>query len=312
MNRALAALAAPIAAVGLLAACGDTSGPDEPVAASSTSSTSDTTEIAEGPARIVSLSPSITETLFAIGAGDQVVAVDSMSNHPADAPVTDLSAYEPNVEAIAAYDPDLVVVDASVPDVIAGLELLDIEVFEADAAQTLEDAYAQVRELGEVTGHADEADAVADKMQADIEAALARLPEREEPLSFYHELDDMLYSVTSKTFIGELYSSAGLVNVADAADPDGSNGGYPQLSAELLVAADPDLIFLADVKCCGQSAATLAARPGFAGLSAVVNGNVVLLDDDTSSRWGPRVVEFLEQIVDAVAGFDEAEVKAAA
>jgi iron complex transport system substrate-binding protein len=302
VNRTIAAALA--AALCLVTACGD----DEPA---STGEPTTTVTPAAAPQRIVSLSASSTEMLFAIGAGDQVVAADTNSNYPPEAPTTDLSAYEPNVEAISTYDPDLVVVDATDPDLTAGLEALGIEVLDAPAARTLEDTYDQLTQLGEVTGHEAEARDVVTAMKADIEELLADLPARDEPLTYYHELDDTLFSVTSDTFIGELYSLAGLENVADAADADGQSGGYPQLSAEFLVAADPDLVFLADSKCCAQTAATFAARPGFASLSAVGNGQVILLDDDVASRWGPRVVDLLGQIVDAVRGVDADEAAAA-
>ena len=302
MNRTIAAALA--AALCLVTACGD----DEPT---STGEPTTTVAPAAAPQRIVSLSASSTEMLFAIGAGDQVVAADTNSNYPPEAPTTDLSAYEPNVEAISTYDPDLVVVDATDPDLTAGLEALGIEVLDAPAAKTLEDTYDQLTQLGEVTGHEAEARDVVTAMKADIEELLVDLPARDEPLTYYHELDDTLFSVTSDTFIGELYSLAGLENVADAADADGQSGGYPQLSAEFLVAADPDLVFLADSKCCAQTAATFAARPGFASLSAVGNGHVILLDDDVPSRWGPRVVDLLGQIVDAVRGVDADEAAAA-
>jgi iron complex transport system substrate-binding protein len=292
VKRTLAAL---VAAMSLLAACGDDA--TETTATSTTAAT----EAAAAPERIVSLSATSTEMLFAIGAGDQVVAVDSFSNYPEDAPTTDLSAYDPNVEAISTYDPDLVVVDGTDADLVSGLETVGIEVVEAPAAQTLEDAYDQLERLGEVTGHADEAAEVVESMQADIEDIVADVPERATPLTYYHELDNTLYTVTSSTFLGELYALAGLENIADPADADGQTGGYPQLSAEFLVAADPDLIFLADTKCCDQTAATFAARPGFEGLRAVSDDRVVELDDDIASRWGPRVVDLLREIVDAVA-----------
>lgn len=291
MQRPLAALAASLL---LLAGCGS-----DPSAGPSASSTTDATTAA-APDQIVSLSATATEMLFAIGAGDQVVAVDSYSNYPPEAPTTDLSAYEPNIEAIAGYEPDLVVVDGTDADLVAGLEALDIDVLEAPAALTLDDTYDQIAELGEVTGNVDGAADVVDEMQAGIDALLADLPAREEPLSYFHELDSTLFSVSSKTFIGQLYALAGLQNVADAADADGQAGGYPQVSAEYLVAADPDLVFLADTKCCGQTPATFAARPGFGGLRAVTAGRVIELDDDIASRWGPRVVDLLGEIVDAV------------
>ena len=135
-------------------------------------------------------------------------------------------------------------------------------------------------------------------MKTDIDELTSDLPEGGDPLTYYHELDDTLYSVTSDTFIGQVYSLADLESIADAVDDDA--GGYPQLSAEHLVQSDPDLIFLADAECCQQSAETLAARPGFADLTAIKEGNVVELDEDIASRWGPRVVDLLETIIDAV------------
>lgn len=184
---------------------------------------------------------------------------------------------------------------------VAGLETLGIETIVNEVAVTLDDTYDQIAGLAIATGHEDEGAEVVAGMRRDIDALVARVPERPEPLTYYHELDDTLYSVTSDTFIGQIYALAGLKSVADAADPTGEFGGYPQLSPELVVDADPDFIFLADTKCCGQSAETLAQRPGFETLSAVAEGRVVELDDDIASRWGPRVVDFLATVVEATA-----------
>ena len=288
-------VAALAAALVLLASCGDdddTDAQDAPAAAE-----------ADAPERIVSMSASATEMLFAIGAGDQVVAVDEQSNFPAEAPTTDLSAFEPNVEAIASHDPDLVVVDDE--ELASSLEELDIDVVVAPVAEELDDVYDQLADLGEATGHEDEAEEVAEGIRTELDALVAQVPERSEPLSFYHELDNTLYSVTSGTFIGALYELVGLENVADAADAEGQSGGFPQLSSEYLVDADPDLVFLADTKCCAQTLETFAARPGFADLTAVTEGRVVLLDDDIASRWGPRIVDFLRTIVEAVRSVPE-------
>ncbi len=286
------------------AACSDDNPQEESATTEQAASTtpaveaSPTTPAAEAsPTKIISLSPSLTETLFAVGAGEQVIAVDALSNYPADAPVTDLSGFEPNVEAIAQYAPDLVVVSDDLNNVVSGLEALDIPVMHLPAAVTLDDTFAQIEQLGAVTGHVADAAAVVADMQTRIDDVLATAPG--EALTYYHELDSTLFSVTSNTFIGEVYSSFGLVNIADAADTDGT--GYPQLSAEYLLEQDPDLIFLADTKCCGESAATAAARPGWSELAAVQNGNVIELDDDIASRWGPRVVELFEAIAAAIA-----------
>ena len=256
------------------------------------------------PERIVSLSPTATEDLFAIGAGDQVIAVDDQSNYPADAPTTDLSGFEPNVEAIAGYEPDLVVFATEPGDLGSSLEGLGITALQLDAAANLDVAYEQIEQLGAATGHADESAALVEQMRSDIQV-LVDEADRATGASFYYELDDTFYSVTSKTFIGQLLRMLGLGNIAD--EVGRGSGGYPQLSAEYIIESDPDLIFLADTKCCGQSAETVAKRPGWAGLTAVGDGAVVPLDDDVASRWGPRVVELLEQISDAA----EAEANAA-
>jgi iron complex transport system substrate-binding protein len=254
--------------------------------------------IASRPGRIVSLSPTATEMLFAIGAGDQVVAVDDQSDYPRGAPRTKLSGYEPDPESIASYEPDLVVFSNDLGDVASALDRLNIPAILEPAASNLREVYTQIRQLGEVTGRDEAAAALVSAMRARIARIVASVPRPSQPLTYYHELDDTFYSVTSSTFIGRIYSLLGLRNVADAADQDGS--GYPQLSPEYIVQANPDLIFLADTKCCGQSAATVSKRPGWSRISAVANGNVVALDDDVASRWGPRIVNFLRTVAAAV------------
>jgi iron complex transport system substrate-binding protein len=249
------------------------------------------------PERIVSLSPTSTEMLFAIGAGDQVAAADEFSNYPPEAPDTDLSGYEPNVEAIAEFDPDLVVLSNDVNDVVASLEALGIPVILHPAAETLEDTYAQIEQLGAATGHVAEAAELVASMREEVHRLVAEAPRFEEPPTFYHELDQTFFSVTSDTFVGQVYALVGLSNIADRAK---GGGPYPQLSAEFIIEADPDLIFLADTKCCGVTAEEVARRPGWDRITAIRTGAVVELDDDVASRWGPRVVEFLRAVVEAV------------
>ncbi|WP_419842038.1 ABC transporter substrate-binding protein [Candidatus Poriferisodalis sp.] len=255
-------------------------------------------ETAHAHRRIVSLSPTGTEILFAIGAGDRVVAVDEYSYYPDDAPVTDLSGWNPNVEAIASFDPDLVVMEAG-GGVADNLESLGIEVLVHQAPTTFDDVYAQIAQFGEALGLIGEADRLAAQMRSRIAELVATAPDVT-GLSYYHELDDTLYTVTSGTFIGHVYSLFGLANVADPADSGGTASGYPQLSDEFLLDADPDIIFLADTLCCAQDADTVAARPGWDQLTAVQSGRIVELNDDVVSRWGPRLVDFVEAIAESL------------
>jgi iron complex transport system substrate-binding protein len=253
----------------------------------------------EAPTRIVSLSPTATEDLFAVGAGKQVVAVDDQSTYPTEAPRTKLSGFQPNAEAVAGYSPDLVVASNDSNGLVAALRKLDVTVLMLPAATTLEEAYRQIQVLGDATGHHDEAAEVVTGTEKRIDAAVASVPATTKGLKVYHELDQTFFSATSKTFVGTVYSRFGLRNIADSVG--GPAKDYPQLSAEFVVKSAPDVIVLADTKCCGQSAATLAKRPAFASVPAVRTGTIVPLDDDLASRWGPRVADLAEIVARALA-----------
>lgn len=251
------------------------------------------------PERIVSLSPSATETLFAVGAGSQVVAVDDESDWPRGVPSTNLSAYQPNVEAIVDHRPDLVVVPSIVPrDVISGLRRLGLTVLAEPAPDDLDDAYHQIRELGLVTGHSAEGERLAGRTRARVERLIAAAPEGPS-LEVFHELDPDLFSASSDSFIGRIYARLGLRNVADPAARRASNP-YPQLSSEAVVSADPDLIVLADSQCCGQTPATVRRRVGWDAVAAVRGGAVVTIDEAIASRWGPRIPIFVERVVETI------------
>jgi ABC-type Fe3+-hydroxamate transport system substrate-binding protein len=306
---------APAVLVGLLsplvlAACGGSS--DDGAAASSTTTSAEASfpvtvtgdngelTIEEQPESIVSLSATATEMLFAIDAGTQVKAVDSTSNYPTDAPVTDLSAFTPNAEAIAGYEPDLVVLSDDMNGIVAALGKLDVPTLQLGAAATLDDSYEQLATLGDATGHADDAAKVATDMKDRIDAAVESVGDSAKGMSVYHELDPTYYSVGSSTFIGSVYKLFGLENIADkAAD---AAGGYPQLSAEFVVGAAPDLIVLADTVCCQQTADALAKRPAFDTVPAVKDGRVLEASDDVASRWGPRIADFAESVADTLKG----------
>jgi cobalamin transport system substrate-binding protein len=257
------------------------------------------------PERIVSISPTSTEVLFAVGAGGQVVAVDDQSNFPADAPVTDLSGFTPNIEAIASFDPDLVFLSFDPGDVIAGLEAIGIPVIMHPTALSLDDAYAQWEQVGAATGNIAEAAQVVAETQTEIASAIATLPDNTNILTYYYELDPTYYSATSSTFVGELFALTDMANIADGADPDGF--GFPQLTAEYIIEQNPTLIYLADTKCCGQDADTVAQRPGWDTLDAVAGDAVIELDDDIASRWGPRISDLVDDIVVSILDLEFAE-----
>jgi iron complex transport system substrate-binding protein len=244
--------------------------------------------------RIISLSPTLTEDLFAIGAGKQVVAVDQDSNYPARAPRTSLSGVTPNVEAIASYHPDLVFISYNPGNFASQLRKLGIKVLNEAAANNLRQAYGEILQIGRVTGHTRGANAVVRSMKTNLAKIVASVPKTRRHLRVYHELDPTYYSATSKTFIGSIYRLFGFRNIADGAG--GAGGGYPQLSAEYIIAKDPQIIVLADTKCCQQGYATVAARPGWSTISAVRHHRVVAANDDVASRWGPRIVQFARAV----------------
>lgn len=246
------------------------------------------------PQRIVSLSPTATEILFAIGAGPQVVAVDSYSYFPAEAPVTDLSGFDPNVEAVTAFEPDLVVIANDSNELVASLTAADIPVLVSSAPADLEGGYAAMAELGVATGHVDETAEVIVALRVEIDAALAAAPDVS--VRVYHELGDSLFSASSAGFVGAVYAEMGATNIADDADVDGS--GFPQLTEEYIVEADPELIVITDQVAYGAD--DVAARPGWEEITAVRNGNIVVVDADVASRWGPRLPQFIIAVADAL------------
>ena len=288
ITRRVAILAA--ASLSFLAACGG----------SGTSSDTTVAASAGNGKKILSLSPTATEMLYAIGAGDQVVAVDSLSNYPAEAAdkLTKISAFEPNAEAILGYNPDIVLISNDMNKITEQLKTAKpgITVWTGAMATTIDDVYAQITDLGVVTGHDAEAAALVTKMKADLAAATDGVT-APEGASYYYELDNTYYSLTSNTFVGSLLKSTGITNIADGVE---AGNDWPQLNAESIIKANPTVIFLADTKCCQQDAAAVAKRAGWDGIDAVKNARVVELDDDIASRWGPRIVDLVKQMVESI------------
>ena len=252
------------------------------------------------PKRIISLSPSATEILYAIGSGKQVIAVDDLSNYPSEAPMTKLSAFNPNVEALLNYKPDLIILNADATkalEVKAALEKLKIKVFLESAPKTLREAYLEITALGRATGKISGAQSVVSDMKKKISTAI-KAGRTSKKISFFHELDNTLYTATSDTFIGKVYKDFNLINIADPA-ATADSAGYPQMQSEYVIKANPKIVFLADAQY-GESLETLTKRPGWNGIAAVKNKNVVALPEDIPSRWGPRLVDFYQFIADTI------------
>ena len=311
MNRSLArplgALLA-VAAISFASACSSSTASSSrstsaaPAAAASFPVTVGSPQItlAAQPKRIVSLSPTATEMLFAIGAGPEVVAVDTNSDYPASAPHTKLDAYELNAEAVAGYNPDLVIESGMTAAQVGKLRALHLPVLDEPAATAIDQSYRQIDELGTATGHAAGAQALVTSMKQKISSIVAGTPKPPAGTSYYYELDQTYYSVTTSTFVGQVFKLLGLTSIADKAKGAAAAGGYPQLTAEYVLQANPGYVFLADTKCCKQSTATVAKRPGWSVLAAVRDGRVIPLDDDIASRWGPRIVDLLQTVADAM------------
>jgi iron complex transport system substrate-binding protein len=255
-----------------------------------------TTKIAKKPTKIISLSPSATEILYAIGAGSQILAVDNLSNYPANAPVSEISAFDPSVEAILAKKPDLVLISVDstkAPQIRNALVKLGIPVLMEKAPATLQDVYAENTLLARVTDRQAGAVKLNASMAKSIKDTLAKA-NKSSKIRIYHEVDDTYFSVTSNTFIGTVYKDFGAVNIADAASV-ADNSGYPQLSAEYLLKSNPQVIFLSNAQY-GVTANSVSKRAGWSQISAVKNKKIVELPADIPSRWGPRLVDFYKLI----------------
>jgi cobalamin transport system substrate-binding protein len=252
--------------------------------------------ISKLPTRIVSLSPTVTEDLFAVGAGKQVVAVDEDSDYPKQAPRSKLSGLSPNAEGVAAYKPDLVIVSYD-GGFVAQLQKLGLTVLLEPAVDNMAQAYNEIRQVGVATGHAPQATKVVQGMEARLTKLIRSVPKTRRHLRVYHELTPDYYSATSATFIGRVYKLFGFTNIADAADT--THSGYPQLSGEYVLSADPQVVVLADSVCCGQTPSSVASRAGWQNLDAVKRHRVVAVNDSVASRWGPRLVDFVAAIASA-------------
>jgi iron complex transport system substrate-binding protein len=261
---------------------------------------------------IVSLSPTATETLYKIGAGPQVEAVDTDSDYPTTGlPSTRINPFAPNAEQIATIctvtkahptrAPSLVVVYYNADHIVQKLRSLHITVAYQQAPTVLAGAYGQMIQLGELTGHATAATALVASIKAAVTKDIQSVPAHaKQILSTYWEISPppYIYSATSVTFIGQLLSLLGTKNIANGVSQP-HDEGYPALTDEYVISKDPKLVFLADSSST-VTAATFDARPGYEYIPAVEFNHVVPLNDDIASRWGPRIVNLMASLTVSV------------
>ena len=251
----------------------------------------------EIPQRIISLAPSNTEILFAIGAGDQVVGRDALSDFPEEAKaVADIgSTFEAlNTELIVSLEPDLVLAaEINTPEQVKQLEDLGLTVYYLKNPTTLEEMYGNLELVAQMTGHQEEAADLVESLKARVAAVDEKIAPLSSKFSVFYELDATdpakPFTAGKGTFITQLIDRAGGYNIASDLE------GYPQMSLEQVVAADPSFIILGDARY-GVSPESIAERPGWENLSAVKNGQVLPFNDDLVSRPGPRLVDALEEL----------------
>ena len=267
--------------------------PTEPPAFPVTIEDSDGVEVTldAPPQRIISYSPGATEIVFAVGAGDRVIAVDEFSYFPPETEGLPKLAYSsPDPESALALDPDLVIMASRQREQVEQFRGLGMTVLFIDSGNSLDEVFATIEQFGRITGNREQAAELVASMRARIEAVTEAIASVEEGPRTFFELTADLYTVGPETFVGNVLTLAKAQNVAT-----GASSPFPQLTAEAVIAADPEVVLLAD-GAWGESLETVCARPGWDATSACINERVHPVDGDLTSRPGPRVVEGLEEI----------------
>lgn len=249
--------------------------------------------------RIVTLAPSLTEFVFAVGAGEQLVGRDDLSDFPAEA--ADVASIgstfgDINTEAILALEPDLVLAaEINTPEQVQELESLGLTVYYLSNPLTYDELYEQVNLFGQLTGHEEEAAALAESLAARVEAVTSAIATAAEKPTVFYEIDGTdpakPWTTGPGTFMDTMITLAGGVNIGGVL-----SDAFAQISAEEIVAQDPDIIILGDVVY-GVTIESVAERAGWADLTAVKEGSIFAFDDNLASRPGPRLVDGLEELL---------------
>lgn len=252
----------------------------------------------EVPQRIVSMAPSITEVLYAVGAGSQMVGRDSFSNYPEEAKVLkEIGGSDGtySYEAIADLKPDLVVAaEINTPEQVKAIEDLEIKVVYLSNPTTLDELYDMLKNAGMLTGHSADAEALVTSLQARVDAVKEKISQSTDKPVVFYELDgsdpSKPWTLGKGTFLDQLIEMAGGVNAGSV-----MSDAWGQLSLEQILVQNPDLILLGDANY-GTTAEQVTARTGWQEIKAVKENQVYGFNDDLVSRPGPRMVDGLEEL----------------
>jgi len=252
--------------------------------------------------KIVSLSPSVTEILFAVGAGDQVIGRDSFSNYPAEASsITDVGGSMGNysIETITSLQPDLVIAaEINTPEQVSALEGMGLKVYYLANPKTISEIYDMILNVGILSGHADDAEKLNASLQQRVQAVEDTIAKATTRPSVFYELDGTdpakPWTPGPGSFLDELIMAAGGENIAA-----GLSSAWAQISVEELLVKDPEIILLGD-SIYGMTPEQVAARAGWEGLTAIREGRIYPFNDDLVSRPGPRLVDGLEELAQLI------------
>ena len=250
----------------------------------------------EAAQRVVSLAPSNTEILFAVGAGEQVIGRDEFSDYPAEAAAIESvggSMGEYSVEAIVALQPDLVLAaEINSPELVKQLEDLGLTVYYLANPTTLEEMYVNLEIVAQLTG--EDPTKLTDSLKARVTAVDEKIMPLSARPSVFYEIDatdpTKPYTYGPGTFGDLLITRAGGFNIGGAL-----TDAYPQISLEQIVVSNPSIILLGD-SMWGVTVEAVTARPGWETIEAVKSNQIFPIDDNLISRPGPRLVDGLEQL----------------
>ena len=282
----------------LLSACGPVMTP--PPSASLTDGLGRAVTLSHPAQKVVSLAPSNTEILFAVGAGKQTIGRDEFSDYPAEAkslPSVGGSMGNYSIEQIAALKPDLVLAaEINTPEQVKAITELGLTVYYLSNPKTLEDLYTNLETVAQLTGHESDAAKLVDSLKARVAAVDEKIALLSARPTVFYEIDASdpakPYSAGPGTFVDLLIRRAGAENLTSLA---GIKDAYPQVSLEQIVSADPGFILLGDAMW-GVTPESVTQRPGWDKIAAVQNNQVFAFDDNLVTRPGPRLVDGLESL----------------